>query len=191
MKSEFGDQKSFLLSEDKKPEVVVATANLTLTSFYHDPDRIISKAAKIIRTEIQDKFRDNPLPTWSPSTEQLNSEVFRPPTNLLKLIETILTTSTNRASRSKKIGRLTKSISQDIVFNCLQGKVLQSKHLLIGLGLHNLTGSRKVLDMLSKLEYCINHNMVCDIETSQAEIVQEEASSKSVLPFHPIAAESI
>ena len=33
--------------------------------------------------------------------------------------------------------------------------------------------------------------MVCDNETSQAEIVQEEASSKSVLPFHPIAAESI
>ena len=119
MKSEFGDQISFLLSEGKKPEVVVATTSLTLTSFYHDPDRIISKAAKIIRTEIQDKFRDNPQPTWSPSAEQLNSEVFRPPTNLLKLIETILTTSTNRASRSKKIGRLTKSISQDIVFNSL------------------------------------------------------------------------
>ena len=33
--------------------------------------------------------------------------------------------------------------------------------------------------------------MVCNTETSQAEIVQEEASSKSVLPFHPIAAESI
>ena len=117
MKSEFGDQKSFLLSEDKKPEVVVATANLTLTSFYHDPDRIISKAAKIIRTEIQDKFRDNLQPTWPPSAEQLNSEVFRQPTNLLKLNETVLTTSTNRASRSKKIGRLIKSISQDIAFN--------------------------------------------------------------------------
>ena len=33
--------------------------------------------------------------------------------------------------------------------------------------------------------------MVFDIETSQAEIVQEKASSKSVLPFHPIAVESI
>ena len=117
LKSEFGDQISFLLSEDKKTVVVVATTSLTSTSFYHDPDRIISKAAKIIRTKIQDKFRDNPQPTWPPSAEQLNSEVFRPPTNLLKLIETILTTSTNRASRSKKIRRLIKSISQDIVFN--------------------------------------------------------------------------
>ena len=112
----------------------------------------------------------------SPSAEQLNSEVFRPPTNLLKLIETILTTSTNRASRSKKIGRLTKSVSQDVVFNCLQGKVLQPKHLLLGLGLHNLTGSRKVVDILNKLGHCINYNMVCDIEKFQAEIVQEEAS---------------
>ena len=33
--------------------------------------------------------------------------------------------------------------------------------------------------------------MVCETETSQAEIVQEEASSKCVLPFHPIAAEFI
>ena len=148
MKSEFGDQISFLLSEDKKPEVVVATTSLTSTSFYHDPDRIISKVAKIIRTEIQDKFRDNPQPSWPLSAEQLNSQVFKPPTNLLKLIETILTTSTNRA---KKIGCLTKLISQDIVFNCLQGKVLQSKDLLLGLGLHNLTESRKVVDILNKL----------------------------------------
>ena len=87
----------------------------------------------MIRTKIQDKFRDNPQPTWPTSAEQLNSAIFRPPTNLLKLIETILTTSTNRASRSKKIGRLTKTISQNIVFNCLQGKVLQPKHLLLGL----------------------------------------------------------
>ena len=124
LKTEFGDQISFLLSEDKKPEVVVATTSLTSTSFYHDTDRIISKAAKIIRTKIQDKFKHNLQPTWPPSAEQINSEVFRPLTNLLKLIETILATSTNRASRSKKIRRLTKSISQDIVFNCLQGKVL-------------------------------------------------------------------
>ena len=123
----------------------------------------------------------------SPSAEQLNSEVFRPPTNLLKLIETILTTSTNRASRSKKIGRLTKSISQDIVFNCLQGKVLQPKHLLLGLGLHNLTGSQKVVDILSKLGHCINYNMVCDIEKSQAEIVQMEPScSRGSLHYHAI-----
>ena len=165
MKSEFGDQISFLLSKDKKPEVVVTTTSLTSTSFYHDPDRIISKAAKIIRTEIQDKFRDNLQPAWPPSAEQLNSEVFRPLTNLLKLIETILTTSTNRASRSEKIGRLTKSISQHIVFDCLQGKVLQPKHLLLGLGLHNLTGSRKVVNILNKLGHFINYNMVCDNET--------------------------
>ena len=69
--------------------------------------------------------------------------------------------------------------------------MLQPKHLLLGLGLHNLTGSRKVVDILNKLGHCINYNMVYDIETSQAEIVQEEASSISVFPFHPIAAESI
>ena len=46
LKSEFGDQISFLLSEDKKPEVVVATTSLTSTSFYHDPDNNIKRTER-------------------------------------------------------------------------------------------------------------------------------------------------
>ena len=185
LKSEFGDQISFLKSENNLPEIVIATDCLTSTSFQHDQSQIVIKAAKILRNEIQNKFKDRPQPKWPPTEKELENEAFKPPTNLLSFIETILTGSTERKSRSKKIVRLAQSISQDIVFNCCQGKVLQHKHFLLGLGVHNLTGSRKIVDILNKLGHCINYNMVCDIETSQAELVQEEASSKCVLPIEP------
>ena len=126
-----------------------------------------------------------PDTSWPPDPEIVSSESLKPPESLLKLIETILRASDNRPSRSSSIGRLVSSIAEDIVFNSLKGAVLQPKHLLLGLGILNLTGSRKVIDYLHKLGHCIAYNNVCDIETAQAEAVQEEAKSTSVLPFHP------
>ena len=101
------------------------------------------------------KFKECPQLKRPPATEELRSERFEPPAKLLSIIETLFTTTTGRASRSKKTTRLAKSISQDIVFIYYQGKVLQPKHLLLGLGLHNLTGSRKIIDIVNKLGQCI------------------------------------
>lgn len=100
--------------------------------------------------------------TWPPDPGLISSEAIKPPDILLKLIETILTASKNRASRSSSIGRLTNSIAEDIVFSCLKGEVLQPKHLFLGLGIHNLTGSRIVIDFLYRLGHCINYNNICD-----------------------------
>eukprot|EP00111_Clytia_hemisphaerica_P011841 TCONS_00034803-protein len=51
--------------------------------------------------------------------------------------------------------------------------------------MHNLTGSRQVIDFLNKLDYCITYNDVCDIETALAEAAQVEAQSATVLRYHP------
>ncbi|XP_066933544.1 uncharacterized protein [Clytia hemisphaerica] len=186
LKAEFSDKICFLSSEDNKPEIVVATESLTSTSrLYHDPERIVSKAGEIIQEAIQQKFKDTPELTWPPDLDVINSQTFKPPNILLKLIKTILTTSKNRASRSMSIDRLTHSIAEDIVFCCMKGKVFQTKHLLLGLGLHNLTGSRMVIDLLNRLGHSISYNSVCDIETAQAEAAQEAAKSTSVLPYQP------
>ena len=119
------------------------------------------------------------------TAEELRSERFEPPAKLLSFIETLLTATTGRASRSKKATRLARSIFQDIVFIYCQGKVLQSTHLLLGLGLNNLTESRKIIDIVNKLGHCIKYNTVCDFETAQAELVQEEAATSSILPLQP------
>ena len=184
LKNEFGERISFLKSEDNKPEIVVATESLTSTSFHHDPERIVLKAGRIIQDAIQQKIKDIPEPACPPSPDVISSEVFKPPKILLKLIETILNTAKNRASRSTSIDRLTNSIAEDIVL-CLKYCSFHAKHLLLGLGIHNLTGSRLVIDFLHRLGHSINYNSVCDIETALAEATQEAAKSASVLPYQP------
>ena len=155
LQNEFGDQITFLQShQNNLPEVVISTETLTSTSFHHDPNLVVKRAARILQTAILDKFKDLPQPRWPPTAEELESEKFKPPSMLLSFIESLLTTS--EKSRSTKMNRLTESISQDIVFNLCEGKVLQSKHFLLALGLHNLTGSRKVLDIIHKLGHCLS-----------------------------------
>ena len=184
MEVEFGDQISFLKAQNNLPDVLIATECLTsTTSYFFDSTHVVNKAARILREEMNAKFKEFPRLKWPPTSEELRSERFEPPAKLLSFIETLLTATTERASRSKKTTRLTRSISKYIIFICCQRKVLQPKHLLLGLGLHNLTGSRNIIDIVNKLGHCINYNTVCDIETAQAELVQEEAATSSILPL--------
>ena len=167
MEVEFGDQISFLKAQNNLPEVVIATECLTsTTSYFFDSTHVVNKAARILREEMSAKFKEFPQPKWPPTVEELRSERFEPLAKLLSLIETLLTATTGRASRSKKTTHLARSISQDIVFIYYQGNVLQPKHLLLGLSLHNLTGSRKIINIVNKIGHCINYNTVCDNETT-------------------------
>ena len=43
------------------------------------------------------------------------------------------------------------------------------KHFLIGVGLHNLTGLKSPIQILSHLGHPIDYNIVCQIETAEAE----------------------
>ena len=55
---------------------------------------------------------------------------------------------------------------------------MTTKHFILALGLHNLTVN-------SKLGHCIDHNLLCDIETAQANKAQVMASRSSILPLKP------
>ena len=43
-------------------------------------------------------------------------------------------------------------------------KIMTAKQFLLALGLHNITGTRKVVDIVN----CINYKITCEIETTQA-----------------------
>ena len=86
-----------------------------------------------------------------------------------------------------RISRLTKSLSQDVVFAVTRGRAFQVKHFLLALGLHNLTGSRKVIDIVHKFGHCLNYNSTCEIETAQAEVAQENLQKGTFLPVQPVS----
>ena len=56
---------------------------------------------------------------------------------------------------------------------------------MLGLGLHNPTGQKKPIQILNYLGHCIDYNLVCEIETSQAEKSQLLATKSQTLPLIP------
>ena len=73
----------------------------------------------------------------------------------------------HHAVPSTNLARLVEFFAQDIGSAVTHGKYMQRKHLLLGQSLHNLTGSRKVIDIVHKLEHCISYNKIFEIETAQ------------------------
>ena len=65
--------------------------------------------------------------------------------------------------------RLIHSYSSDLISAVSGGKVVTLKHFLIGVGLHNITGLKAPIKILSHLGHSIDYNLVCEIETSRAE----------------------
>ena len=74
------------------------------------------------------------------------------------------------------VDHVVHSIASDLVAGVTNGKIMTAKQFLLALGLHNITGTRKVVDIVSRLGHCINYKTTCEIETAQA--VKAQALSR-------------
>ena len=54
-----------------------------------------------------------------------------------------------------------------------------------------MTGQKNVIQILNKLEHCISYDLICEIETSQAQVSLMEEENKSILPILPTANDDI
>ena len=61
---------------------------------------------------------------------------------------------------------------------------MTAEHFVLGMGLHNMTRSKKLIQLVNKLGHCIDYNDVCDILTAQAQKSSELAKSSSILPTY-------
>ena len=96
----------------------------------------------------------------------------------------LLKAKDNQESLSVK--RLIESFSSDLIHGVTRGKTITAKHFLLGLGLHNLTGQKKPVQIVNRLGHCIEYSMACEIETSHAEACQKQYAESGVLPIKPI-----
>ena len=69
-----------------------------------------------------------------------------------------------RWSSDQKQQRI-KSICQDVIFSASSGRKVPSKHLMFGVAIKSLTGSKKCVDMLNRYGHCVNYHAVEEIET--------------------------
>jgi len=168
----FNDKIVFLTYDHNKPEVVASKDFMEV----NDTNKIftIKHAAKLIKEEIIYKFKDVKT-TWPPSSDSLMKDGHDPPDIVYEFLKELTQGS----------DRVIKSLAQDFVFSVTKGKVLQQKHLNLGLGLHNLSGSKKIVDIVNGFGHCIPYKLVCEIEAGQADIALQSLNKTSILPLKP------
>ena len=77
------------------------------------------------------------------------------------------------------------SFAQDLVHAVSRGSFLTEKHVLLGTGLHSLTGLKKPVQILGRFGHCCNYDKIRLIETAQAELAQHLRSLENPLPLLP------
>ena len=123
---------------------------------------------------------------WPPTIEELTGREQLPPPLLLKFLHELLLKDTKNPSKySERSLRMVNSYAADMIYGVSKGKVVTAKHFLLALGLHNLTGTRKVIDINHRLGHCISYNEVCDVETALAQKAQALALTDTILELQP------
>lgn len=177
-------EKLFFVSVSKTiPEVVISKDGINSHTLLNNPDIIIKEAAELLRSDILDYANNIPELKWPPYIEDLKSEDMKPPQSLLLFLSQLL--KANDHSESYTVKRLVESYSSDLIHGVTRGKVITAKHFLLGLGLHNITGQKKPIQILNRLGHCIEYNVACEIETAHAEASQQQCNDSGVLPLRP------
>ena len=146
----------------------------TLTSTKEDVK--IKEVAFLTRKSILD-CKHKPLPENITLEDVKKGEV-----ETFEILEKFLTYliagPDSRKHESDVKQRRIKSISDDVIYATTGGKKKPSKHLMLGMAIKSLTGSKTVLQILNR--YCSSYNTIQEIET---ELTFEANKRQEVLPY--------
>ena len=65
-------------------------------------------------------------------------------------------------------------MASDAIFNVTRGSVKLWKHVILGLGLTSLTGSKQIMQILNREGHCIDYNTTKGLETELAYSIEPE-----------------
>ena len=77
---------------------------------------------------------------WSPTIEQVPTSERNIPESVHLFLTELLKSDKHSFSRSENITRVVESYAADLVHVVSRGEIITSKHFLLGLGIHNITG---------------------------------------------------
>ena len=132
-------------------------------------EKVIYHCASIVRKSILEKYNDI-SPSWPPNLDRLEKEENQPPALLTSLLAKIV----SGAPLSKVSGRkenVIHSIAQDICYSTTNGEWSTAKHTALGICIHHLTGSAKIISLLNKLGHCCSYSYVLECETGFCDLV--------------------
>ena len=147
--------------------------------------KLLENAALLLRSKILEKHIQNCETQWPPTSEYLQSSPI--PDHLIKfLLKLVVPSKTKNVSLMYE--RKVQSIAQDICYSVTKGTWLLPKQLLLGMSVHHLTGSAKLVTLLNRLGHCVSYSSVLQLETSIAEKI---IISDSVLPAEMLTVNNI
>ena len=187
IQKEYGDKVIFLTASAKEPQVALRAISHAPDEIFHrnNKEAILRQAAGILREDI-DQFLRCEIQSkivWPPTYESLKSTRDRFPQSLSLFFTTILKNKKHIASET--VSRHVDSLVQDVINSLSNGTIPTLKHTLIDCGIHSLTGSKKTIKILNKLNNSCTYDRVRQIETAQAELAQEFAFGQFPLPLVP------
>ena len=109
---------------------------------------IIKEAAQLLRSGIIEylkNLREIPSPPHIDSFDK--AEHF--PDSIIQFLEYLVKSTEN-------VKRIVNSFASDFIETISWKKITTARHLALALGLHNMTGQKKVIQILNKLGHCIN-----------------------------------
>ena len=136
----------------------------------------IKNVALFLREKIL-QLRENQLP--SPITVEAIHDGQFPniPPELIDFYRIIY--SGSKEESSQRVERYVESSAEDDIYKATRGRVKPSKHMLLGMGLKSITGSKKVVETINHFGHCICYHTVEEYETQIAVTITEK---KQVLP---------
>ena len=150
--------------------------NETLTSTKEDVK--IKEVAFLIRKSILD-CKHQPLPE-NITLEDVRKGEVETPEILEKFLTYLIAGPDSRMHESDVKQRRIKSISDDVIYATTGRKKKPSKHLMLGMAIKSLTGSKTVLQILNRYGYCSSYNTIQEIET---ELTFEANKRQEILPY--------
>ena len=81
------------------------------------------------------------------------------------------------AVHSEKVTRRAASDSEDALFNVHNGQLKPKKHIILGMLVKSLTGSRKLMSVLNRFGHCISYSKEKELETELATAIQNQQKS--------------
>ena len=162
----FKEKVAILTSEKKMSDIVVDASAPPIAVAFKDKDSSIIKTAEYLKNDLLKHCKGLSELTWPLQLDELEEEKRNTQESLMLFYKHLLQSkSTLHKTNPEYMQRLSNSFAADIIAAISQGKTT-SKQFLLALGLHNITGQRKVVEIVNRLGHCLTYNTTCEAEAA-------------------------
>ena len=195
LQDKYGEEITFFQTNRQCVEVVLRTNNLAeALNAMTDTDRCLKNVARRLRSDLLTYCEKNGENNGPPTIESATEEYGKPPASVELFLSCVLKDNEVRKRQkgnTENLSRLIDSFTADLVNAVSKEKVITPKHYLVGLGIHNMTGQKTLVQIMNKPGHSIGYNKVCEIETSLAELAIHKSVEFNALPLLPSGEEGI